>query len=97
MRFRKLPVEIEAEQWFKQSTQLESFTENDIVVPYKGSKEEKNEMCLVCDESFKAHGWIKTLEGGHIVCFGDWIVKGIHGEFYPCKPDIFYKTYEEVE
>jgi len=42
------------------------------------------------------HGWIDTLEGGHIVCPGDWIIKGVHGEFYPCKPDIFLETYEKV-
>lgn len=43
------------------------------------------------------HGWIDTLEGGHIVCPGDWIIKGIKGEYYPCKPDIFRQTYEPVE
>ena len=37
---------------------------------------------------------IKTLEGEHIVGRGDWIIRGIKGEFYPCKPDIFEKTYE---
>lgn len=37
---------------------------------------------------------IKTLEGQHIASEGDWIIKGVHGEYYPCKPDIFDKTYE---
>ena len=37
---------------------------------------------------------IKTLEGDHFANVGDWIVKGIKGEFYPVKPDIFVKTYE---
>ena len=40
---------------------------------------------------------IPTLEGDHLARVGDWIIKGIHGEFYPCKPDIFAKTYEPVE
>lgn len=40
---------------------------------------------------------IKTLEGVMIAQFGDWVIKGIRGEFYPCKPDIFEKTYEAVE
>jgi len=40
---------------------------------------------------------IRTLEGNMKVSEGDYIIKGIHGEFYPCKPDIFEKTYEEVE
>jgi hypothetical protein len=40
---------------------------------------------------------IKTLEGDHNVSYGDFIIKGIKGEFYPCKPDIFEATYEKVE
>ena len=43
------------------------------------------------------NGWIKTLEGGHIVTPGDYIITGIKGEHYPCKPDIFEATYEKVE
>ena len=39
---------------------------------------------------------IETLEGIMRVDFGDWIIKGIKGEFYPCKPDIFEATYEKV-
>ena len=40
---------------------------------------------------------IHTLEGDMLVGDGDWIIKGVQGEFYPCKPDIFEKTYEKVE
>ena len=36
---------------------------------------------------------IQTLEGGHLATIGDWIIKGVKGEFYPCKPDIFEMTY----
>jgi hypothetical protein len=43
------------------------------------------------------NGWIQTLEGGHIVCPGDYIITGVNGEHYPCKPDIFWRTYELVE
>ena len=39
---------------------------------------------------------IPTLEGQHIATEGDYIIKGVEGEFYPCKPDIFEKTYEKV-
>lgn len=39
---------------------------------------------------------INTLEGEHIANYGDYIIKGVQGELYPCKPDIFLKTYEEV-
>ena len=40
---------------------------------------------------------IPTLEGDMKASAGDWIITGVHGEQYPCKPDIFEKTYEEVE
>ena len=43
------------------------------------------------------HGFIYTLEGGHIVTPGDWIVTGIAGEQWPMKPKIFAQTYEKVE
>lgn len=39
---------------------------------------------------------IETLEGDMLASFGDYIVKGVNGEFYPCKPDIFAKTYDLV-
>ena len=45
-----------------------------------------------CDELF-----IKTLEGNHKATAGDFIIKGVKGEFYPCKPDIFEQTYDIVE
>ena len=40
---------------------------------------------------------IATLEGGHWVNLFDWIIRGVQGEFYPCKPDIFEATYEAVD
>lgn len=40
---------------------------------------------------------ISTLEGDMAAIPGDWIIRGVNGEFYPCKPDIFEKTYERVE
>jgi len=43
-----------------------------------------------------AQGWIQTLEGGHVVSPGDWIITGVKGEKYPCKPYIFAVTYEPV-
>jgi hypothetical protein len=48
------------------------------------------------DPEQKQYGWIKTLEGGHIVTPGDWIITGVVGETYPCKPDIFEMTYEAM-
>ncbi|KEI16842.1 hypothetical protein Z959_08360 [Clostridium novyi B str. ATCC 27606] len=45
----------------------------------------------------KGNAFIKTLEGSMEVTPGDYIIKGVNGEFYPCKPDIFEKTYESVK
>lgn len=49
------------------------------------------------DPTMKGHGWVNTLEGGHIVTPGDYIITGVKGEHYPCKPDIFEMTYEVAE
>ncbi len=40
---------------------------------------------------------IDTLEGRMVANLGDWIIKGVKGEYYPCKPDIFEATYEKVD
>lgn len=53
--------------------------------------------CKHCGVIMHNHGWIDTLEGGHIVCPKDWIITGVKGEFYPCKPDIFEATYEPAD
>lgn len=49
--------------------------------------------CPECGKPFHEHGFIDTLEDGHRVCPGDFIITGVKGERYPCKPDIFEKTY----
>ena len=54
------------------------------------------DFCAYCKSMFHDHGWIDTLEGGHTVCPGDWVITGVKGERYPCKPDIFTATYEPV-
>lgn len=52
---------------------------------------------LVFDtESLEKRLYVNTLEGDILVNTGDYIIKGINGEVYPCKPDIFHKTYELV-
>lgn len=52
--------------------------------------------CKHCGKTMNVHGWIDTLEGGHIVCPADWIITGVKGENYPCKPDIFELTYDSI-
>jgi hypothetical protein len=49
-----------------------------------------------CSDSPQGNILINTLEGTMFASQGDWIIKGISGEFYPCKPEIFAATYEEV-
>ena len=83
MKFRKKPVVMEAIQWFKDGDHPE-------VAPIPERYKDFNPVIE------GATGYIDTLEGGHFVTAGDWIIKGIKGEFYPCKLDIFEATYEPV-
>lgn len=71
--------------------------EGDVVRYYRHPGMHGLSRCQHCDKTMHDHGWIDTLEGGHVVCPGDWIIKGVVGEYYPCKPDIFTMTYERVE
>lgn len=85
-KYRKRPIVIEAHQWFKNG-------DHPVVKPSAGMGDR---ICEACGHPSKAHGWCPTLEGNHIVCVGDWIITGVKGEHYPCKPDIFVATYEPV-
>jgi hypothetical protein len=71
-------------------------SEGKIVRYYRHPRMDGETACSKCGDIMHNHGWIDTLEDGHNVCPGDWIIKGVKGEFYPCKPDIFELTYEEV-
>ena len=71
--------------------------EGDIVRYYRLPGVNGMTKCKHCNRIMHDHGWIDTLEGGHIVCPGDYIITGVKGEHYPCKPDIFWRTYELVE
>lgn len=111
-KYRKRPVVIEAFQWFKKgdhpedncetihpnpdnNVHLKSFLSENEFIEYYGFG--RNKICKICNKSLYHHGCIRTLEGKHIVCPGDYIITGIQGEQYPCKPDIFEATYEKVE
>lgn len=89
-RYRKKPIVVEAVQWREDGDHLK-------VIPYRNRAGITNNRCKHCEKPLFFHGWIQTLEGGHIVCSGDYIIKGVKGEFYPCKPDIFEQTYELIE
>lgn len=70
--------------------------EGDIVRYFRRPDVNGESECRHCGQKMHIHGWIDTKEGGHIVCPGDWIITGVAGENYPCKPDIFAATYEAV-
>lgn len=80
-KFRKKPVVIEAVQYG----------------PYTKPSLELLAFMEGCEVGVTADGLvIETLEGDMLASPGDWIIKGVSGEFYPCKPDIFEQTYEEA-
>jgi hypothetical protein len=106
MKFRKKPVVIDAHQWFKNGDHPFDYSteeqqrlgwEGELVRYYRTPDIDGQHKCEHCGNIMHDHGWIDTLEGGHIVCPGDWIITGVKGENYPCKPDIFEMTYERVE
>ena len=98
MKFRKKPVVIEATQWFKNGDHPEDGTDGEgkVVRYYRHPDMNGQVACEQCGIIHHHHGWIDTLEQGHRVCPGDWIITGVKGERYPCKPDIFAATYEAV-
>ena len=71
--------------------------EGELVRRYRDPELSGELKCSICGNKYHDHGWIDTLEGGHIVCPRDWIITGVKGEHYPCKPDIFELTYEVAE
>lgn len=83
MKYRKKPIVIEAIQWTGKNLQE---------ISYKFPESFGLLFLYNTDELL-----ISTLEGHVIASIGDYIIKGIKGEFYPCKPDIFEATYEEVK
>jgi len=83
MKFRKKPVVIEAEQFLPKQGQIPS----GIISDGNGDPRTDSRFSFI----------IPTLEGNHFVTDGDWIITGVKGEKYACKPDIFALTYEPAE
>lgn len=96
MKYRKKPVVIEAIRWtgclrsFEEIKQFcpEIIDGGAVWYPYAPPTEPRTDSWPL---------FIQTLEGNMSATIGDYIIKGVNGEFYPCKPDIFEKTYEKVE
>ncbi len=89
MKYRKKPVIVEAEQYSLDRHREEGYlppgVDHAFFMDEDGVQQEK------------LNPIIKTLEGTLSITDGDWIIKGIQGEFYPCKPDIFEATYDAVD
>ena len=91
MKYRKKPVIIEAIQWDDNTTEIKNFCGSACTYEvedcaWQVGKGAAHEILI-----------IHTFEGDMIASRGDYIIKGINGEYYPCKPDIFEKIYEKVE
>lgn len=106
-KFRKKPVVIEAVRWNAPdemgrvklarecddhpAVRMTSYMEVNELIGTSGCSRD----CVMWDWSVL--GLIESPEGKQIVRPGDWIIKGVAGEFYPCKPEVFESTYEKVE
>lgn len=93
-RFRKKPVVIEARRWFGDDRDWREF--------YDWCRDSQGVSILTGPHPTSENGLLvrvglTTLEGTMMAEPGDWIIKGVKGEFYPCKPDIFEATYERVD
>jgi hypothetical protein len=89
MKYRKKPVVIEAVQWHPNPETWEKIRELEGVI--------EDPCQMIVWYSIWGSLSVPTLKGDMMAEDGDWIIKGVHGEFYTCKPDIFEQTYEPVE
>jgi hypothetical protein len=83
-KYRKKPIVVEAIKWEGNYDEVCNFVGKCLLSNKNGTG---NHQELI----------IPTLEGDHTALMGDYIIKGVHGEFYPIKEEIFQKTYEKVE
>lgn len=89
MKYRKKPVVIDATQFVGDNAEEVIAWRDSFGVP-------QDRLWVSTNDGALAFLTIPTLEGDHRADPGDWIIRGIKGEFYPCKPDIFYATYDPV-
>ena len=109
MKYRLMPIVVDAIQWFKNGDHPEDYTNDSVGLEdgnlrtftgaYRKEKEWEGSVvryyrtpdmdgqtpCKHCSVIMHNHGWIDTLERGHIVCPGDWIITGVDNEYYPVK------------
>ena len=98
MKYTKKPIPVEiSEPWYRGNDKLPVLTLDYAPWAMANTSWYHVGNCIKCRADVDQHGWVGTLEGGHIVCPGDRIVTGVEGEHYPIKPHIFEKTYEEAK
>jgi len=105
MKYRKKPIVIEAVKLTNHTIKTAyEFVHGKGSMRINGSSMADSDRLEIYYNNVKRNGMdIPTLEDGkdnrakHVATIGDWIIKGVKGEFYPCKPDIFEMTYEEVK
>lgn len=87
-KFRKRPVEVEAIHFndLKAACHIWDWANGPVAI--SSHKSDDGELIPILE--------IETLEGTMVAALGDWVIKGVKGEFYPCKPDIFAATYDPV-
>lgn len=91
MKYRKKPVVIEAIQWNGLNlTEIMDFVGKDLIVETYDAGYQAGATPLAIGLK------IRTLEGDMNISISDYVINGVQGEFYPCKPDIFEQTYELV-
>jgi len=97
MKYRKKPVVIEAFQMTLERRMDNSEWPAWLGQAWNNDRDSKGTLQRVnMDAPLPDQLEIVTLEGRHLVSWGDYIIQGVQGELYPCKPDIFEKTYEPV-
>lgn len=94
MRYRKKPVEVEAFQMTREAWERGPEFFPRWLIKAMLPEDPQTPAALRLDSTGRLV--IETLEGPHRVSWGDFIIQGVKGELYPCKPDIFEMTYERV-
>lgn len=97
MKFRKKPVVIEAMRLFAYTEGMSPIGDSEGSELWRWMVKNGASFWMEQQDPGPAYMVIQTLEGSHRADIGDWIIKGVKGEFYPCKPDIFEMTYEKIE
>lgn len=111
-KFMMKPIIVEAHQWFKNGDHPLDGVEMEVpdgkggvyireeglvVRTHRTPSMSGTTVCKHCGKPMRDHGWIDEGAFGREVCPGDWIITGIDGDHYPCKPAVFEATYYAVQ